>query len=394
MRQGPRYRLELSPASVRVTATDYVRASDTANRREHGLRRDADMLLLGFEEISRRGAIADWSQKSRARMPLRFATLDYSAMFDQGDTPALVTLTYPGDWERLVPDAATFKRHVNKLRNSFRSRWGSNVNQWAGIWKMEFQRRGAPHLHIGTTVPPGSRAGMNFRQWLAREWSKIVFADLECAPSPWSPEGWSQEFAKHLAAGVDVSTTEGERYADPKRIGIYFAKHGLFEAKEYQNQIPELWRATDGGARFWGYWVVKPAIVSKETHEALIISIVRHLRKLADASSYSRRTTLVKGGHNPRTGEVWEARPRKRPVNRRVKRWRNRNGYGYMIVNDSTSMVADISRIILAHGAEFIVPDDASDYFDAGQPHSGHTKSWGALTSSTVDIPSLAVTTT
>lgn len=341
------------------------------------------MLAAQLRNVPKRGKITDWSQKSRALMPLRFATVDYSKMFEQGDHAAMVTMTYPMEWQRLVPDAATFKTHVNALRKRYYATWGGVSDQWAGIWKMEFQRRGAPHLHVGTTVPEGvQRAPLSaqdqehltscsscthpahtglfpFREWLRREWSRIVFKDVE-PPSPWSADGWADEIAKHQMQGANVDLDEGKRYSDPKRIGVYFAKHGLFEVKEYQNVVPELWREKPG-ARFWGYWVVRPLVVSKETHEALIISIVHHLRKLADRSSYSRRTTLVKGGHNPRTGEFWEARPRKRPVNRRVKRWRNRNGYGYIVVNDGTALAADIARIVNYYGAHLVRESEVPD---------------------------------
>lgn len=100
--------------------------------------------------------------------------------------------------------------------------------------------------------------------------------------------------------------------------------------------------------------------------------IVRHLRALSDRSSYSRKTHVVKGGHNPRTGEIWEPRKRKRSVNRRVKRWRNRNGYGYMIVNDGPSLALDIGRIIMHFGAAVVI-DERSGLLDdlPGETASG-----------------------
>ena len=134
-----------------------------------------------------------------------------------------------------------------------------------------------------------------------------------------------------------------------------------------------MWREKPG-ARFWGYWVVRPLIVSKETHELLIMHIVRHLRALADRSSYSRKTQVVKGGQNDRTGEVWEPRKRKRSVHRRVKRWRNRSGYGYIVVNDGTSMAADIGRIVSYFGAHLVREDPGES---SGLPYSEISESPG-----------------
>jgi hypothetical protein len=102
--------------------------------------------------------------------------------------------------------------------------------------------------------------------------------------------------------------------------------------------------------------------------------IVHHLRKVADASSYSRKVTLVEGGHNPRTGEVWEPRKRKRAVNRRVRRFRNRNGYGFLVVNNSLDVVADICRLISFYadagvGAGYAAPHESRDDFFGPAPY-------------------------
>lgn len=390
-RKGPRYRLELSPGSVRVTATDYAKSSKADGlAMDRQLREDADMIAAELKKERKRGTIKNFSEKSQALMPLRFATIDYSAMFDQGELAAFITLTYPMEWHRIVPDATTFKQHVNALRKRYLNSWGRKHAAWAGIWKMEFQRRGAPHLHIGSTVPLGTRPAplsqddlthlqecsgcylgahtgrFEFREWLKRHWSQIIFKDALEAPSPWSIDGWLVEQKKNQTQGVHVDTDQGMRYSDPKRIGVYFSKHGLFEDKSYQNIVPGLWREKPG-ARFWGYWVVRPLIVSKETHEQLIMHIVRHLRALADRSSYSRKTRVVKGGMNERTGEVWEPRARKRAVHRRVKRWRNRSGYGYIVVNDGTAMASDIGRIVSYFGAHLVREDPGES---SGLPYS------------------------
>jgi hypothetical protein len=94
-----------------------------------------------------------------------------------------------------------------------------------------------------------------------------------------------------------------------------------------------------------------------------ISSIVKHLRALADREAYSQLTRWVKGGHNPRTGEVWLPRERKRPVRRRVKRWRNRMGYGFELFNDPLVRLPDIARIIRHYGDAYII-DDGSGFLD------------------------------
>lgn len=435
--EGPRFRLEASPGSIRITSTDYSRANRSENEREdRRLRQTAEMLLEEMRTPSKRGEIVDWSPRARARMALRLATIDYTEMFRDGDRAAMVTLTAPNWWETLIPDATAFKNMVNAFRTAYKNSWGGRELAISGIWKMEFQNRAryvsdprAPHLHI-VTVPPEGRqraplslddldhlrecevfgcgnplhegrtasqdvhvldcAGCRetahtalyaFPEWLSRVWSAIVYRNATDAPVPMSSDEWVNEQRKHQRAGTNVSYDEVENYSDPKRIGVYFTKHGSFADKEYQNQPPKLW-AGKPGARFWGYWVVRPLIISKETSNALIMHIVHHLRKVADASSYSRKVTLVEGGHNPRTGEVWEPRKRKRAVNRRVRRFRNRNGYGFLVVNNSLEVVADISRLI-SHYAENSMTSDVAaarrglvsdafddDFFGAAPDHA------------------------
>jgi len=429
--EGPRFRVEASPGSIRITSTDYSRANRSENEREdRRLRQTADMLLEEMRLPSKRGEITEWSPKSRARMALRLATIDYEAMFRNGDRAAMVTLTMPNWWEPLAPNAETFKKQINAFRQRYRDDWTAGEGAIAGIWKMEFQGRArfvsdahAPHLHIVTVPPEGrARAPLStddvdhlttcdvfecshalhelrtasqdvhllecdgcretahtalyaFPEWLSRVWSHIVYKGVTDAPVPMNEDEWTNERRKHQRAGTNVSYDEVENYSDPKRIGVYFTKHGSFADKEYQNHPPKLWSGMPG-VRFWGYWVVRPLVVSKETSDALIMHIVHHLRKVADASSYSRKVTLVEGGHNPRTGEVWEPRKRKRSVNRRVRRFRNRNGYGFLVLNNALDVVADISRLISHYadagvGTGYVAAhEDRDDFFGPAPDHA------------------------
>jgi hypothetical protein len=307
--EGPRFRLEASPGAIRVTSTDYSRANRSENERtDRQLRQTAESLLEEMRVPSKRGEISDWSAKSRARMALRLATIDYSAMFRTGERAAMVTLTMPNWWEPLAPNAETFKEMVNLFRKSYQNSWGGRVDPIAGIWKMEFQGRRtfvsdahAPHLHIVTVPPEGRQKAplsaddrehvaecsgcdhaahtgfYEFPEWLSRTWSTIVYRHTPNAPVPMTIDEWANERRKHERAGTNVSYDEVENYSDPKRIGVYFTKHGSFADKEYQNHPPQLWK-NQPGVRFWGYWVVRPLVVSKETHEALIMHIMSSSR--------------------------------------------------------------------------------------------------------------------
>jgi hypothetical protein len=296
--EGPRFRIEFSPGSIRTTSTDLGLKNRSENARiEAHLRKNADMLQAEIEvarKKSKRGEIKAFTPKSRSRMALRLATIDYSPLFADGRTPAMLTLTLSHDWETVAPTAEAFKKLVNRFREAYRRSWGEYI---AGVWKLEFQWRkkchaagchdpAAPHLHVIMSPPPGTAyaprsmddadhvaecAGCEHpahaQQYEFTEWVSRAWADAVRHPDP-------VERRLHERAGTAVDYDELSNYADPKRIGIYFAKHGLFSEKEYQNVMPRRWRENGGGARFWGYWVVRPLVVSKETHEALIMYIM------------------------------------------------------------------------------------------------------------------------
>lgn len=189
------------------------------------------------DKIGKKKAISEWSRKSRASMVRRLCSLDYSPLFaDDDHAPAVITLTYPGDWLAVAPDGASAKSHVAALRKRYQREYGMPLR---GVWKMEFQARGAVHFHIFCAPPTGA----GFATWLSKAW-----ADVVDAPDP-------TERAAHVGAGTRMDWAEGLRASDPRRVAVYFTKHGSanFGDKEYQNRPPAEW-LTEGKVlgRFWG----------------------------------------------------------------------------------------------------------------------------------------------
>lgn len=72
-----------------------------------------------------------------------------------GDRAVLITLTYPGDWERWVWErggrtrAQEFERHRQVFSRAWRRHWGC----LEGVWVKEFQASGRPHLHLYVGLP-------------------------------------------------------------------------------------------------------------------------------------------------------------------------------------------------------------------------------------------------
>ena len=273
--ESGRFRITIGPGVVRLGWTNPVRAEKAAERAVGHHQRDVDDAKLhvrndldlaagdGDQAVvssTRRshtehdqgragGVITEWSRKSRSAMCRTFAELDYSPLVESGRVPAMVTLTYPGDWEIVAPDGASVKRHMVLWRKRFQREYGEPARY---IWKLEFQRRGAPHIHLWMAPPmsPG-RSGRGFAQWLSETWAQVVDH-----PDP-------EQKARHRLAGTAIDVRNGLRACDPKRLAIYFTKHSspnLNGDKEYQHIVPELWQQPGAGpGRFWGVYGLKKA---------------------------------------------------------------------------------------------------------------------------------------
>ena len=296
-----RFAVELSPGSVRLTKKAPP----------------AGVPRPGYKP---RNKIVEWSKKSRAAMTLRLSTLDYRPLFRRGRLPAMITLTYPGDWQTVVPDAATAQRHLNAFRKRYEYDFGEPL---IALWKREHQRSGSPHFHL-FAAPPTGRA---FAQWLSRTW-----ADVVAHPDP-------KQRANHEKAGTGIDYATGFRSNDPRRISTYFSKHNSakFGSKEYQNRPPQQWVEAGSVGRFWGYWGIKPLVVAVEISDADALFVARVLRRWSRANAQPR-TRLVARGANAQ-GEM---------KFRRVSRRRGRflNGLGFTIVDDSPAMGAALARAL------------------------------------------------
>jgi hypothetical protein len=78
-----------------------------------------------------------FSRRSRNRLLKLFARLD-----SKGITPIFVTLTYPAEF----PNPKLAKEHLRAFMERIRRKCeGCDVS---GVWRMEFQQRGAPHFHV------------------------------------------------------------------------------------------------------------------------------------------------------------------------------------------------------------------------------------------------------
>ena len=369
--ESGRFRIFIGPGVVRLRWTNPVRAERSSERAVGHHQRDVDDakfhvrndLELSASHVdqavvssTRRsptennhgptgGVITEWSRKSRSAMCRTFAELDYSPLVESGRVPAMVTLTYPGDWEVVAPDGVSVKRHMVLWRKRFQREYGEPARY---IWKLEFQRRGAPHIHLWMTPPilPG-RSGQGFAQWLSETWTQVVDH-----PDP-------VHKARHLLAGTAIDVRNGLKACDPKRLAIYFTKHSspnLHGDKEYQHIVPELWRQPGRGpGRFWGVYGLKKAIAVVEVALDTYLAARRIVRRWSRSQavygdSASRFPTAVV----PRTATVLVPRVECGTgvvAFRRVRRRRplcNQSGLGggYALVNDGPAFASRLSAAL------------------------------------------------
>jgi len=165
-----------------------------------------------------RGQVKGFSRQSQKRFRDLGNSIDLDSI-----TPRCVlniTHTYPGAFPM---NKAQWRRHLNCLCKRWKRRWGP----CAVIWKLEFQRRGAPHWHL-VAFANHTMAGAlpAFCQWLQETWHAICGAG--------DPD--------HLRWGTKV--TACLRRSDVDRELRYLAKN---DSKPKEKEV------VDTG-RQWGAW--------------------------------------------------------------------------------------------------------------------------------------------
>jgi hypothetical protein len=350
--ESGRFRITIGPGVVRLGWTNPVRAEKASERvvKRHRLdiATEVDFVKSGQDIPDPPGrAITEWSRKSRAAMCRTFAELDYTPLVECGRVPTMVTLTYPGDWESVAPDGASVKRHMVLWRKRFQREWREPARY---IWKLEFQRRGAPHIHLWMAPPHAvGRSRRKFRDWLSQEW-----ADIVAHPDP-------EQRARHLLAGTAIDILNGLRACDPKRLAIYFTKHSSpnkFGNKEYQHIVPEAWRCPgQGPGRFWGVHGLHRATAIVAITQDSYLTARRIIRRWSRSQAiYSDCTRRFPTAVVPRMTRVAVQRVERQTGkvrSRRVHRRRllcNQGGLsgGYALVNDGPAFASQLAAALSA----------------------------------------------
>jgi hypothetical protein len=124
-----------------------------------------------------RGDIGEFSRESRRRFLNLLNSIDREKI--PADNICFMTLTYHEKWGR---DFEEWKRDIEtwwkRFEREYREEYGVEVNGELAaaslIWKLEYQKRGAPHFHC-LLLWLGNRPNLPaLREWVAQSWNDVV----------------------------------------------------------------------------------------------------------------------------------------------------------------------------------------------------------------------------
>lgn len=213
-----------------------------------------------------RGEIGPFSAESRRRLLDRLNSIDREAI--PSENVWFTTLTYPGSgwpseftvWKRQLE--TWWKRFQRQYLEEYGVQVGPDFVAATLIWKLEYQRRGAPHYHLLLIWLDRSPNIAEFREWLARSWAEVVAGrGNEVDPD-------------HLAAG-----TQCDRAEKWGGVSAYAAKYC---SKQTQQLIDRETGEIYKNGRWWGCKALRALPVQMKSEaltEAQSVMMRRVLQK-------------------------------------------------------------------------------------------------------------------
>lgn len=156
-----------------------------------------------------RGKIKGFSRKSRNRLRIQIFSLKIAPLHFQ-------TLTYPKEWP---VDSTEWKRHLDNMEKAIKRQFPGS---WF-YWKLEPQKRGAPHFHLLGTINLNGWSISSYRTWLSETWFRIV----------------GSNDILHLRAGTQCKKIKGTT----RQLNYYVTKYLGKEVELIDWESP---------GRFWG----------------------------------------------------------------------------------------------------------------------------------------------
>ena len=198
---------------------------------------------------------------------------------------------------------------LRRHREAFKERWRKRFGPPIGVWIVEFQKRGAPHLHLYLGLPD-SVTDDDYRQLQDRTMRrKRRELDVGRHKARWQTPPVSGEFGEwlrcvwweivgsglpaHEKRGVDIAVAffseQAESEANRAKVGDYFWRES---GKWKQKRPPEDF----GSLKFYGRWGPKegfnPLVSAERIDEMVFYEMRRMMRRLlvAKLREQARRT--------------------------------------------------------------------------------------------------------
>ena len=184
-----------------------------------------------------RGDVTVFTQQSRLRLLRMLARISPPAVDGYRTRVTFITLT-----ARLFYHPREFKR----LMQAFFKRLGRKVPRLAIVWRLEYQKRGAPHAHLIVYNCP-----FIDKKWIQEKWGEIIVQDrpftrIEAIRSYRHLMSYASKYAAkvedggfntvtYLAEGHNVQAHEGE---SPGRVWGYYNRVCLPFAEKIVAAVP------------------------------------------------------------------------------------------------------------------------------------------------------------
>ena len=210
-----------------------------------------------------RGVVAGMSKKSRRRLMDKLIGIDWRSIIPQhgkSNRAVLLTLTYPSEY------SDDWQEHKLQLK-AFRMRLERTYPIDGVLWRLEFQRRGAPHYHL--VVVFGRDVNIaRFRRWVSLAWYMVV----------------GSQDPRHLRAGTNVRRLYGPTGKLMRYLSKYVSKRDSGPARQT--------------GRVWGVWGELPEgeTLVIELNWERWVEFTRRLRKWGKGSRYVSRLTAKRRG--------------------------------------------------------------------------------------------------
>lgn len=200
------------------------------------------MYLPPVNKAYNRSTITNYSMKSRKRFFEALLTMDWEKI--SVNTIRELTLTYPAIYPK---DGVVLKTQFDAFAKRLK-RFGSEYGQIAFAWKLEFQKRGAPHFHliIITRFPIPLNT---LREWALTSWSDFVGKWIHSLDQ-YSEEEKLSAIKKHRKAGIEADCVRKSKHGLVCYLAWYIGKE-KGKAKEHQHVVPAGFQNV---GRWWGFY--------------------------------------------------------------------------------------------------------------------------------------------